>query len=126
LNVISTEIALVVFISSILTLFSCSKKTYSGNTIGDSTSTITSAISDVSFWLTEGDQPVLLQKQNVALIFGTNANAYQYIDVDSTQSFQTVDGFGFTLFVLPQLLNPVIRTACLIILCLSKDKNRIL
>ena len=53
--------------------------------------------SDVSFWLTKGDQTVLLQKQNVSLLFGTNTNTYPFIDVDSTQTFQTIDGFGFTL-----------------------------
>ena len=54
-------------------------------------------MSDVDFWLTKGDQTVLLQKQNADLLFGTTANSNPFIDVDSTQTFQTVDGFGFTL-----------------------------
>jgi glucosylceramidase len=56
-----------------------------------------SAATDVSFWLTKGDQSVLLQKQNVSLVFGTTANRYSSITVDTTQTFQGIDGFGFTL-----------------------------
>jgi len=52
---------------------------------------------DVRFWLTKSDQSALLQKQNVILNFGTIANAYSNIDVDASQTYQTVDGFGFTL-----------------------------
>lgn len=55
------------------------------------------APSDVRFWLTKSDQSNLLQKQNVILNFGTIANAYPNIDVDASQNYQTVDGFGFTL-----------------------------
>jgi glucosylceramidase len=41
-----------------------------------------------------GDSSVLLQKQNTALVFGTTANSNPFIDVDSTQTFQTVDGLA--------------------------------
>lgn len=53
--------------------------------------------SDVDFWLTKGDQSVNLQKQASAFTFGIASNAYQNIEVDDSQIFQTVDGFGFTL-----------------------------
>ncbi len=52
---------------------------------------------DVDFWLTKGDQSVLLQKQTTVLSFGTASNSYPFINVDTTQVFQTVDGFGYTL-----------------------------
>jgi glucosylceramidase len=52
---------------------------------------------DVDFWLTKGDQSVLLQKQSLPLLFGTNTNRYNTIIVDSTQVFQSLDGFGYTL-----------------------------
>jgi len=52
---------------------------------------------EVDFWLTKGDQSVLLQKQAGVLGFGTTYNVYPNIEVDDTQSFQTVDGFGYTL-----------------------------
>ena len=52
---------------------------------------------DMVFWLTRADQSVLLQQQNMVLSFNTQSNSNPTIDVDSTQTFQTVDGFGYTL-----------------------------
>ena len=52
---------------------------------------------EVGFWLTKGDRSALLVKQNGILSFGTAANIYANIEVDSTQTYQTIDGFGFTL-----------------------------
>ncbi|WP_269686619.1 glycoside hydrolase family 30 protein [Flavobacterium lacustre] len=51
----------------------------------------------VDFWLTKGDQSSRLQKQSSVLAFGSDKNVYTNIEVDDTQTFQTVDGFGFTL-----------------------------
>jgi glucosylceramidase len=48
-------------------------------------------------WLTTGDQFKLLAKQNIALNFTNSYNGTQTISVDSTQSYQSIDGFGFTL-----------------------------
>ncbi|RZL30751.1 MAG: glucosylceramidase, partial [Pedobacter sp.] len=59
--------------------------------------TKTEATSDVSYWLTKGDKSALLQRQNVALNFTKTTNSYATIEVDETQSFQTIDGFGYTL-----------------------------
>ena len=53
--------------------------------------------SEVSFWLTKGDRSALLQKQNIALNFTTTTNTSPTIEVDETQSFQSIDGFGYTL-----------------------------
>ena len=55
------------------------------------------ATNDVDFWLTKGDQSVLLQKQNTVLAFGTVFNNSAFIEVDAAQTFQSVDGFGYTL-----------------------------
>ncbi len=55
------------------------------------------ATNDVDFWLTKGDQSVLLKKQNTVLGFGTVFNNSAFIEVDATQTFQSVDGFGYTL-----------------------------
>lgn len=52
---------------------------------------------EVDFWLTKGDQSVLLKKQSSILAFGTAYNLYPNIEVDDSQAFQTVDGFGYTL-----------------------------
>lgn len=52
---------------------------------------------DVEVWLTKGDQSVKLQKQNTILSFTANSNSYQNIQIDESQTYQTVDGFGYTL-----------------------------
>src|ERR1700704_3852718 len=57
----------------------------------------TPVVSDMSCWMTKSDQSVLLTKQLSALNFGTIANPNPVIEVDSTQTFQTIDGFGYTL-----------------------------
>lgn len=55
------------------------------------------ATNDMEMWMTKGDQSALLQKQTATLSFGTTANSFVNIDVDSTTAYQTVDGFGYTL-----------------------------
>ena len=52
---------------------------------------------EVDFWLTKADGSVLLQKQSTPLSFGTTASTDAFIDVDSAQKYQTIDGFGYTL-----------------------------
>lgn len=50
----------------------------------------------LSYWLTTPDQSVLLQKQqDVSFLKSISTNPT--IEVDSTQTFQSIDGFGFTL-----------------------------
>ena len=55
------------------------------------------AQNEVDFYLTKGDQSVKLDKQTTVLTFGTSVNNYANIEVDASQKFQNVDGFGFTL-----------------------------
>lgn len=55
------------------------------------------AVNEVDFWLTKSDESVKLAKQNGILAFGTAYNSYPSIEIDGTQTFQTVDGFGFAL-----------------------------
>lgn len=54
-------------------------------------------VKDVDMWLTTASENQLLAKQNVTLSFSSATNANPTITVDSTQQFQTMDGFGFTL-----------------------------
>lgn len=51
---------------------------------------------EMDFWLTRGNMSALLQKQPV-LQFGTATNGNTTIEVDSTRTYQDIDGFGFTL-----------------------------
>ena len=50
----------------------------------------------ISSWITKGDKSALLQKQTDQR-FGTVNNSYQFIDVDTAQTFQLINGFGYTL-----------------------------
>jgi glucosylceramidase len=52
---------------------------------------------DINCWMTTSDQSQLLKKQSTILSFGTVSNSFSFIDVDSSTSFQTIDGFGYTL-----------------------------
>ena len=83
-------------VSLFVIFFSCSKSSSSGSgtTIHPPPPVQTN---DVEFWLTKNDQSILLQKQSTILSFGTTANSYTNIDVDTTQTYQTIDGFGYTL-----------------------------
>lgn len=55
------------------------------------------ATNDMDMWLTKPDQSVLLQKQTGILSFGIPSNTHPTIDIDSTVSYQSIDGFGYTL-----------------------------
>ena len=90
------------FIVAVLVIVSACKKnmnagnawTESNQKSGGVEATLTAG--SVDWWLTKGDQSVLLQQQP-ALSFGTTNNRYSNIDVDTAQVFQTIDGFGYTL-----------------------------
>jgi glucosylceramidase len=47
--------------------------------------------------LTNADKSALLQRQNVALNFSTGPAVEPVITVDTTQTFQSIDGFGYAL-----------------------------
>jgi len=75
---------------------SCSKKSDNGS--GPPPVTVVTPVkSDVAMWLTNADKSVLFQKQNVALAFSSGANSNTTINVDTTTSYQSIDGFGFCL-----------------------------
>lgn len=52
---------------------------------------------DVNIWLTRADESALFEKQNVSLQFSNSSNGNPTITVDTTQTYQTIDGFGFAL-----------------------------
>ncbi|OCA72459.1 glucosylceramidase [Chryseobacterium artocarpi] len=51
---------------------------------------------EVQYWLTKGDESVKLQQQ-VSIRFVNTTNNFQNIEIDDTQKFQYIDGFGYTL-----------------------------
>ncbi len=48
-------------------------------------------------WLTKGDQSALLEKHTLPLAFGETKNELPTVEVDETETSQTIDGFGYTL-----------------------------
>lgn len=52
---------------------------------------------EVDFWLTTQNETVKLQKQTGALAFGTTANQFPIIEIDENTTYQSIDGFGYTL-----------------------------
>ncbi len=54
-------------------------------------------VNEMDFWLTKSDESIKLQKQTDILAFGTSTNLYPSIEVDEASTFQTIDGFGYTL-----------------------------
>lgn len=75
-----------------LTFTGCSKNTNSNNGEQPPAVNPDSAI----VWLTKADQTVLLLQQP-SIVFNAPANSYSTITVDSTATYQTIDGFGYTL-----------------------------
>jgi glucosylceramidase len=55
------------------------------------------AVNEIDFWLTKGDQSVKLEKQTSILKFGNTFNNYANIEVFDAETFQTVEGFGYSL-----------------------------
>jgi glucosylceramidase len=54
--------------------------------------------SDVDFWLTQPDQSVLFRKQAASLVWSASGTtSTNTIEADTTQTYQTIDGFGYTL-----------------------------
>ena len=79
----------------------CSKKSDSGGTDGNGQPGTPPLIeyvkTDVISYLTKGDQTALLQRQNIALNFAAGSNSNTTIEVDPAVTFQSIDGFGYTL-----------------------------
>ena len=61
------------------------------------TSPPTASASQMAVWLTMPDKSALFYRQRVNLQFAANTNSNPTIAVDTTQSYQTMDGFGYCL-----------------------------
>ncbi len=85
----------IVILTFILSLANCNKSTSELN--DDPIENPTQIENEVDFWLTKSDGSIKLQKQDIVLSFASNFNNYASIEVNDSQTFQTVDGFGFSL-----------------------------
>lgn len=75
----------------LITVFLCST---SGAVEAQQTTQKTKKITQ---WLTSGDSTVLFKKQTAVISFSGNSSLTQVITVDETQTYQSIDGFGFAL-----------------------------
>jgi len=82
-------------------IFSCSKENSSAPTPPSTPPTTppvsSPVVTDVNFWLTTSNGGTLFTRQNIGLIFGNNTNGYSTITVDTTLTYQSIDGFGYAL-----------------------------
>ena len=63
----------------------------------DGTETSNPARKEMDVWLTDPATSILFQQQTAKLAFGAAQNQYPTIDIDTTQTFQSMDGLGYTL-----------------------------
>lgn len=98
MNTIKNTMKFLVVLTFTLLMSKCSP---SGDTVDPApTPTPTPPVAvtnEMDFWLTKGNQSVTLQKQTSILAFGTTYNNYANIEIDDATTYQTIDGFGYTL-----------------------------
>ena len=83
-NSLKNVLLLTVFL---ILLFSCRKN--STGEAGENTI--------INSWVTAGDQSLLLEKSTQPLRFVNKRSGLPIIEIDTTHSFQSIDGFGYTL-----------------------------
>ncbi|WP_026899286.1 glycoside hydrolase family 30 protein [Daejeonella oryzae] len=81
----------------VLLIAGCTKKTTGGDTPPVNPPKPEPLKTDVLFYLTTPDRSVLFSKQNTSLLFSSTANPLPTIEIDESKSFQTIEGFGYTL-----------------------------
>ena len=64
---------------------------------GDPSGADTIVKSEIEFWLTDPGKSVLFQRQNAGMFFSNAGASEKVIEIDDSQSFQPIDGFGFSL-----------------------------
>lgn len=75
----------------------CDKKSVSGESYTKPNPNGIPVETDVSFWLTSPIRQILFKEQKISLNFGGQNAQYPVIEVNGSQTYQTMDGFGYTL-----------------------------
>jgi len=75
----------------IITMFSCNSDPGTNDANKDSSSL------QIEFWLTNPDRSALFQKQDTNQSISGVSSGTPVIEVDETQTYQTMDGFGYAL-----------------------------
>jgi len=89
-----------ILILGICSAFSCTKNdeiTVSDPVPVDTNGIVPFGNRDIEVWITRPDKTSLLRQQVVALAFGVHQNQLPAITIDTSLTYQAVDGFGFSL-----------------------------
>lgn len=99
MTLLQNSIKLALLLSFSMTTSNCSSSSDTTEVVVTPAPTTppTTGTNQMDFWLTKGNQSILLQKQPGNLTFGNSTNTYANIEVDESKTFQTIDGFGYTL-----------------------------
>jgi glucosylceramidase len=99
MTLLQNSIKLALLLSFSMTTSNCSSSSDTTEVVVTPAPTTppTTGTNQMDFWLTKGNQTILLQKQPGNLTFGNSTNTYANIEVDESKTFQTIDGFGYTL-----------------------------
>ncbi|MEO8405460.1 MAG: glucosylceramidase, partial [Chitinophagaceae bacterium] len=79
----------------VMVVIACKKKDGGSPNVHPVVPPPVTTVSDMQLYMTTPNQLSLFQKQNVSLVFATGTTSYPVIDVDTTQTYQTIDGFGY-------------------------------
>ncbi|MBA4053303.1 MAG: glucosylceramidase [Marivirga sp.] len=107
-----------IIVFAVTSLFSCSSPEKNTESSADS----------VDMWITSGDRKSLLSHSLEPLVFSSVTTSDALIEIDSTQAFQEIDGFGYALtggsaLLLRQKLTPEQREKILKELFLQNGNN---
>lgn len=99
MTLLQNSIKLALLLSFSMTTSNCSSSSDTTEVVVTPAPTTppTTGTNQMDFWLTKGNQTIVLQKQPGNLTFGNSINTYANIEVDESKTFQTIDGFGYTL-----------------------------
>ena len=78
----------------LILLFGCSESTKNDNYPDRPNPTDNPVKTEVEAWVTSPLTNVLFERQNTSLNFNTSVNQFPTIAIDTTTTFQTIDGFG--------------------------------
>ena len=78
----------------LILLFGCSESTKNDNYPDRPNPTDNPVKTEVEAWVTSPLTNVLFERQNTSMNFNTSVNQYPTIAIDTTTTFQTIDGFG--------------------------------
>ena len=92
-----TRISLTALLLSGMIAFGSCKDNGNDNPVTPVDPPVQKDTTDVVMWLTKGDKSVLLKQQKVNLLFKDTLNVYPTIKVDASQTYQSIDGFGYCL-----------------------------